>query len=144
MNQIWGHLRGREGMAAAGALVVAISLFLPWYGYSFLGYSVSIDGFHSYGLLSALGVVVMAFTLVAGARRSQLPGWAGIGRRSYLASGILMLAGSVLFLVAYHRSYSSGSVLFTYGPQPGVYLAILGSALALFGIARAGRRGTAS
>ncbi len=143
MKEIWERFSVHERIAAGGAVVVAISLFLPWYGYSFLGYSASIDGFHSYGLLAALGVVVLVFGLVAEARGVKLPARAAIGRRSNLAGGILMVVGSLLFLLAYHQSSSSSTVLFSYGPETGVYLAILGSVLALFGVVSAGRSGAA-
>jgi hypothetical protein len=123
MAQRWAALGTMGRVAAILTAVVLIALLMPWYGVSIGSYSISVDGFHSFGLLTALGVV----SVVAGIVRNDAS-WA---RSARLVGTILETAGAALFLASYHTAYSTNVLSVSFGPQIGVYLALAAGAAGL-------------
>ncbi|ACU53022.1 hypothetical protein Afer_0047 [Acidimicrobium ferrooxidans DSM 10331] len=118
VGQRWAALGTSGRIVTVVSVIVLIALFLPWYGVSIGSLSVSVDGLHSYGLLTALGVVVVAVGVGANAP------WV---RGARLAGVVLEAVGAVAFLAAYHAAGSTSALSVSFGPEIGVYLALLAS-----------------
>jgi len=121
-----------ERLASGGRLLtvlevaVAVSLFLPWHRYAILGIRGTTDGFHSWGLVTALGVVVTVWALTADdrPRRVAPPTMRIVGTA-------LEFLGAALYLAIGPGSYHSDKVQAAYGPSYGAVVAFL-AALAAF------------
>ena len=81
----WGDLRSAERIAAAGALIAAGSLLLPWYGIElelFGGFSQSgLEAFnfgHAALLVTALGALAVVWACAAGHRPPRPLGEGGL------------------------------------------------------------------
>lgn len=118
VGQRWAALGTSGRIVTVVSAVVLVALLLPWYGVSVGSLSVSVDGLHSYGLLSALGVVVVAAGVVA-----QAP-WV---RSARLVGVVFEAVGAVAFLAAYHAAGSTSALSVSFGPEIGVYVALLAS-----------------
>jgi len=116
----------RSDQAVGGAsLVVLISLFLPWFGFSSLGASVSVSGTTAHGYLL---LVVITALLIAGYLLLR-SGWGEFPFPLPVAHEALLLAGTgvqfVLVLAAFLDVLSPGL-----GWDIGAYLAVAAAALA--------------
>lgn len=105
-------------------ILVFIALLMPWYSVSLLGFSASVNGFHRWGWLTFLGLVVAAVATTTLARAGRSPNWAAERERRVLRApliaGILETIGAIAFLVDVESS-SDGLG----GPSAGLYLALL-------------------
>ena len=103
-------------------LVAFIGMLLPWYSASAFGYSVSVNGFHRWGWLSFVAMLVAAAATavmlgagrVATGRKRQL-------RMVALVAGILEVLGAVAFWV--DASGSTGGV--SGSPSVGLFLTLI-------------------
>ena len=80
------------------SVVVLITVFLPWWSVSYLGFSASTNGFHSGGILTflaALAGIALAFLDIPNARYRVL----AVG-----GVGILALLGVIIAFTAYGGS----------------------------------------
>jgi hypothetical protein len=105
-------------------LVVFVALLLPWYSVTVLGFSASVNGFHSWGWLTFLGLLVAVASTVTLARAGQgTSGSAGHERQEpllVLTAGLAETIGAIGFLVDIETS--SGGLG---SPSAGLYLALL-------------------
>ncbi len=131
MEHWWRHLSRTLQLVAGASAVVVVGLFLPWYGIDVGALSVSVDGFHSYGLLSVLGVLAAALSVL----RSSAS-WSG---RLAVGGLVLEALGAALFLLAYHGGASVSAISVSFGPQVGVYLTLLASLVGLGAVTASGR-----
>jgi hypothetical protein len=116
----------RADQAAGGAsLVVLISLFLPWFGFSTLGASISVSGTSAHGYLV---LVVITALLIAGYLLLR-SGWGEFPFPLPVAHETLLLAGtSVQFLLVLTGFLDVP--LAGLGWETGAYLAVISAALA--------------
>jgi hypothetical protein len=116
----------RADQAVGGAsLVVLISLFLPWFGFSALGASISVSGTSAHGYLV---LVVITALLIAGYLLLR-SGWGEFPFPLPIAHETLLLAGTsvqfLLVLVGFLDVPLAGL-----GWEIGAYLAVIAAALA--------------
>ncbi|WP_298338914.1 hypothetical protein [Ferrimicrobium sp.] len=140
MRVIWERLRTEDRVLSVCVVAIAITLFLPWHTYAILSITGTTDGFHSWGFLTALGVLLLAFVLTSDGEfftrhtpRISLGSWRVIG-------AALMFGGAALYLTIGPGSYHSTEVPVAYGPSYGVYLAFLIGLAALLLTFRQGRK----
>jgi hypothetical protein len=117
----------RSDQAGGGAsLVVLISLFLPWFGFSTLGASISISGTTAHGYLV---LVVITALLIAGYLLLR-SGWGEFPFPLPVAHETLLLAGTgvqfLLVLAGFLDVPLAGL-----GWEVGAYLAVAAAALAV-------------
>lgn len=117
MKARWVALGATGRIVAIASVFVLVALLLPWYGVSIGSFSVSVDGLHSFGLMSVLGILVVAAGVVGAQER-----WA---RTARMAGVVLQAAGAAAFLAAYHGAGSTQVLGVSFGPEIGVYLALL-------------------
>ena len=119
----------RLDWVVVGASALAfICLFLPWYGYSDLGYGASVSGWSTgYGWLGGLLIVASGVYLLLQRSQADLS-------RVKLGPATVVLGAAVVgtFLVILRWiSLPSGHVgvdgvnLFNYGPEVGIYLTLI-------------------
>jgi hypothetical protein len=90
------HRLGRTELVVGGAsLVVLISLFLPWYGFSVLGANYSVNGVTSHGYL----YIVLLLTLAILAYLMLRAGWDQSPLALPIAHGPLLLIGTAIQLL---------------------------------------------
>ena len=140
MRDIWARLRSEDRVLSVCTVAIAITLFLPWHSYSILSVQGTTDGFHSWGFLTALGVLLLAFVLTSDGQffvrhtpKVALETWRVIG-------ALAMFAGAALYLTIGPGSYHSTKVPVNYGPAFGVYIAFLVGLAALLLTFRQGRK----
>ncbi len=140
LKTIWDRLRSEDRVLSLCTIAIAISLFLPWHTYAILSIKGTTDGFHSWGLLTAFGVLLMAFVLTSEGRvfarytpKISLAAWRVIG-------ALVMFAGAALYLTIGPGSYHSSEVPVNYGPAFGAYAAFLIGLAALLLTFRQGRK----
>ncbi len=77
-----------DWITGIGTLILLVSLFLPWFGISVLGFSAEADGLTAHGYLYLVLVVCLAITgyLVAAASVAELPGFPLTHRQRLLAA----------------------------------------------------------
>lgn len=126
MRGIFERLGRRELLLTVLQVVVVVSLFLPWHSYSILGLQGSSDGFHGWGLLSALGVLVTVWAMTAPERTRRIP-----LQRARNVGTALEFLGAALFLAIGPGAYHSDKVRAAFGPSYGVVVTFL-AALASF------------
>ncbi|UGS37970.1 hypothetical protein [Capillimicrobium parvum] len=137
IGRAWRALAGEQRLAAVAALLLLLTLFLPWYGKSFYDPAKkayaddSLTGFGSADFVMAsvvlvgLGVLAMLFARGEG-RGFHLPGGDGL---------ITMIAGGwAAFLIFYrvldHPDVSGPGA--TIGIQWGIFVAFLAAALLVY------------
>lgn len=140
MKIIWERLRAEDRVLSVGVLAVAVTLFLPWHSFAILSISGTTDGFNSWGYVTVLGVLLLAFVLTSDeaffARHTpkiSLATWRVVGAG-------LMFAGAALYLTIGPGSYKSTEVPAAYGPSYGVYLAFMIALASLLLTFRQGRK----
>ena len=135
------RLSRSDQAVGSASLVVLISLFLPWFGFSTLGASISISGTTAHGYLV---LVVIAALLIAGYLLLR-SGWGEFPFPLPVAHGTLLLAGTgvqfLLVLAGFLDVPLAGL-----GWESGAYLAVAAAVLAMLPAvlpalrARSGRR----
>jgi hypothetical protein len=137
---IWKRLRAEDRILSVSVVAVAITLFLPWHTFAILNISGTTDGFNSWGYLTVLGVLLLAFVLTSDeaffARHTPK---VSMGAWRVVGAG-LMFAGAALYLTIGPGSYHSTEVPAAYGPSYGVYLTFLIALAALLLTFRQGRK----
>jgi hypothetical protein len=115
------------GVVGAGAIAL-ISLFLPWYGASVLGYSSSVSGFGtSYGWLG--GLLIVAAGVVLFLRRgsqvdmSKLPAGPAVIVLAASALGTLIVV--IRWATLPSGSGGFGGVTYSYGPRVGLIITLV-------------------
>jgi hypothetical protein len=130
----WKKLSTTDRVIAITALIALITLFLPWYGWSGDGYSVSVGAFSSgYGWLGALLVILAGVYLVMLRSGSNMP------KTSY-GPGVIVLGasliGTIIVILRWatlpRGSYGAAGVGFHYGPGIGLILALIASIVQAF------------
>jgi len=130
------RLTGPVGLFAASTTVVGVALFMPWYS---MKSSVSFlypaeNGWTSWGFLAVFGVItgVVGLMSVEPDEATGPPRLPVSAATVFLIAAGMQLAGPVLFYVFNHHVYpfptagpTNGSLL-AFGPQFGIYVAILG------------------
>lgn len=120
MRAIFERLGSEGRLLTVLEVAVALSLFLPWHHYAILGLRGTTDGFHSWGLVTALGVVVTVWALTAEDRPRRVT----LRTVRMVGTGLEFL-GAALYLVIGPGSYHSDKVQATYGPSYGAVVAFL-------------------
>ncbi len=130
-----------DWLVVGGGLIALIALFLPWYGWSVVGYgSDSTSGFGtSYGWLGALLMVGAGVYLLLQRAGSDLS-------KVKLHPAFVVMGAAVLGLVIViirwislpRASYAGGAI--TEGARAGIYIAILAGAVQTFGAVTLFRR----
>lgn len=126
MRAIYDRLGSGGLLLTVVEVVIAVSLFLPWHRYAILGLRGTTDGFHSWGLVTALGVVVTVWALTAEERARRIT----LQTVRYVGTALEFL-GAALFLAIGPGSYHSDKVQAAYGPSYGAVVAFI-AALAAF------------
>ncbi|WP_276944142.1 hypothetical protein [Ferrimicrobium acidiphilum] len=140
MKIIWERLRAEDRILSATVVAVAVTLFLPWHSFAILSVAGTTDGFHSWGFLTVLGVLLLAFVLTSDESFfTRHTPKVSIGAWRVVGAG-LMFAGAALYLTVGPGSYHSTEVAAAYGPSYGVYLTFLIALAALLLTFRQGRR----
>jgi hypothetical protein len=117
-----------EKLIAAGGVLMLIASFLPWYRVSFLGFSVSANGWEAPGALWSILAVVVGVALAAAVllpkfANVNLPDLGGVTwGQAFLGGGIAAAVFVVLKLVNESSSMSFG-----------FYLGIIAAALLVAG-----------
>lgn len=103
-------------------LLVFISMFLPWYSATVYGISVSIDGYHRWGWVTFVGMLIAA-TAAAVTLGVNAPSRAMRGRlplQLAMVGGLVEVLGAVAFLIDISSSANDiGS------PSVGLFLALI-------------------
>ena len=127
MKVDWKKLDLADRVVAITAAVTIISMFLPWYGASILGFSASVDGFGSgYGWFGALLIVAAGAYLVLLRSGNAVP-------RTSMGPGTIVLGlsaiGALLVVVRWISLPSGGGGIsgepYSYGPRIGLYLTLV-------------------
>ena len=126
MRVDWKTLDQLDRVVAITSAVTVISMFLPWYGASILGFSASVDGFGSgYGLIGALLIVAAGAYLVIVRSGNAVPSSIGPGVTVLGLSAI----GALLVVIRWISLPSGGGGIsgepFSYGPRVGLYLTLV-------------------
>lgn len=135
LARAWGRLAGEQRLAVMAALVLLLTLFLPWYqtsvaqGSRFISHTL--NGFGSADFVMA-SVVLVAFG-VLGMQLAR-----GEGRGFHLPGGdglVTMVAGGWVALLIFYRVIDHPNVSgpgATIGVQWGVFVAFLAAALLVY------------
>ncbi len=136
MRVDWTKLSTLDRVVAVAAGVTLVSLFLPWYGISEFGASVSTSGFSTgYGWLGAILVIAAGVYLVllrSGQTVPRLP----VGPAfAVLGASILGTALIVIRWAALPRGSvgMGGTTILSYGPRIGMMLALLAGVVQVIG-----------
>jgi hypothetical protein len=111
------ELSTSEKLIAAGGIVMLIASFLPWYRVSFLGFSVSANGWESPGAIWSILAVIVSVALVLSVVLPKfgnvtLPDLGGVTwGQAFLAGGIAVAVFLVLKLVNHSSDLSFGFFL---------------------------------
>ena len=136
---------GLDWTVLVTAGIALISLFLPWYGVSVLGFNASVSGWSTgYGWLAALALVAAGVYLGLAKGGDALK---NVSVPPALIVLILASVGTVLILIRW-ATLPSGSITsaggsFSYGPRFGIFLALIaglvqaGVSIAMYRTARA-------
>jgi hypothetical protein len=123
----WKKLNTADRVIAITALVALICLFLPWYGWSGNGYSVSVGAFSSgYGWLGAVLIIAAGVYLTMLRSGSNMP-------KTAYGPGVLVLGASVIgavivilrWITLPRGSYGGSGLSFHYGPSFGLILTLI-------------------
>ena len=127
MRVDWKKLDQLDRVVAVTSAVTVISMFLPWYGASVLGFSASVNGFGSgYGWIGALLIVAAGAYLVMLRSGGSMP-------RTTMGPGVIVLGlsaiGALLVVVRWISLPSGGGGMsgepYSYGPRIGIYLTLI-------------------
>jgi hypothetical protein len=114
------------------AAVAFISLFLPWYSGSVLGYSFSVSGWSTqYGWLGAILVIAAGVYLVldrSGVKVVSINGSPALTEIAASGLGALIIIIRIVTLPG--GSAGAGLYSFSYGPSVGIILALLAGIVA--------------
>ena len=123
----WKKLDQLDRVVAVTSVVALISMFLPWYGASILGFSSSVSGFGSgYGWIGALLIIAAGLYLVMLRSGSSMP-------KTNMGPGVIVLGlsgvGALLVVIRWLSLPSGGGGVagdsYSYGPRIGMYLTLL-------------------
>ncbi len=123
----WKKLDQLDRVVAVTSVVALISMFLPWYGASILGFSSSVSGFGSgYGWIGALLIVAAGLYLVMLRSGSSMP-------KTNMGPGVIVLGlsgfGAFLVVIRWLALPSGGGGVsgeaYSYGPRIGIYLTLI-------------------
>ncbi len=123
----WKKLDPLDRVVAVTSVVALISMFLPWYGASILGFSSSVSGFGSgYGWIGALLIIAAGLYLVMLRSGSSMP-------KTNMGPGVIVLGlsgvGALLVVIRWLSLPSGGGGVagdsYSYGPRIGMYLTLL-------------------
>ncbi len=119
------RLSRADQAAGSASLIVLISLFLPWFGFSALGTSISVSGTSAHGYL----VLVVITALLIDGYLLLRSGWGEFPFPLPIAHQTLLLAGTsvqfLLVLIGFLDVPLAGL-----GWEIGAYLAVIAAALA--------------
>ncbi len=119
----WKQIHGVDRIVAGAGLIALISMFLPWYGASAGPYSASVSGFSSgWGWLGALAIVG-AGAYVVGAAAGRRVRVGSLGPAATVAG--LSVVGTVIVILRWLTMPSGGIAGYSYGPEFGIYLALI-------------------
>jgi hypothetical protein len=132
----------RLDWAVVGAAGLSfISLFLPWYGASYGGFSFSVSGWStSYGWLGGLLIIAAGVYLAmqrSDVNLSRVPVTPAVAVLGAAALGTLIVVLRWITLPSGHAGVG-GLTVYSYGPRVGIFLTIIaglvqvGAALPLF------------
>ncbi len=123
----WKKLDQLDRVVAVTSAVALVSMFLPWYGVSVLGFSSSVSGFGSgYGWIGALLIIAGGLYLVMLRSGTSMP-------QTNMGPGVIVLGlsgiGALLVVIRWLALPSgSGGVTgdaYSYGPRIGMYLTLI-------------------
>ena len=118
-----------DRVLVGSAALALISLFLPWWGASAGGFSVSVSGFStSYGWLGALLIVAAGVYLVL--HRSEVD----LSKMPLTPSLVVLGAaglGTLIVILRWLTLPSSHSRFGSYGPMAGIYIAVIAGVAAV-------------
>jgi len=116
----------------AGSLVLAlISMFLPWYGWSYGAYGATTSGFHNFGLLYFLFWLITAafWSIRAFDLPVELPGLPLVDWQLYIIGGFVMLCSGLLYYVNVPSgSITAGVASVHWGVSFGWWIALIAAA----------------
>ncbi len=127
MKISWSKLDSLDRVVVVTSVIALVSMFLPWYGGSVLGFSASVNGFGSgYGWFGSLLIVLAGGYLAMVRSGSPMPTMA-------MGPGVLVLGlsaiGTLLVIIRWVTLPSGGGGVagagFSYGPRIGIYLALI-------------------
>ena len=122
----WKKLDQLDRVVAITSAVALISMFLPWYGASVLGFSASVNGFGSgYGWIGALLILAAGIYLVLLRSGTSMPS-------TTMGPGVIVLGlssiGALLVVIRWISLPSGGGGIsgeaYSYGPRIGLYLTL--------------------
>jgi hypothetical protein len=135
MNQDFlGSMTNGEKLIAGGSLVLLVGLFLPWYGVDAGLYSASVNGFHSWGLLTflALLVVVALWVIRSFLNDSvKLPEMSVSDALIYMIAGGVEVLGCIIFWLSYSTDVSIPG--FSAGVRFGLFVSLIGAIATVVG-----------
>jgi len=111
-----------DQIVGAASLIVLVSLFLPWFGFSEFGANISVSGTTAHGYL----VIVVITALLTAGYLLLRTGWAGFPVTLPVAHEALLLAGTGLQFLLVLIGFL-GVPLAGLGREVGAYLALLAS-----------------
>ena len=123
----WKKLDSLDRVVAITAAVTVVSMFLPWYGVSVLGFSSSVSGFGSgYGWIGALLIIAAGLYLVMLRSGSTMP-------QTSAGPGVIVLGlsavGALLVVIRWLALPSGGGGVsgdgYNYGPRIGIYFTLI-------------------
>jgi hypothetical protein len=130
----WKKLDPLDRVVAITSAVTVVSMFLPWYGVSILGFNSSVSGFGSgYGWIGALLIIAAGLYLVmlrSGATMPQTSAGPGVVVLGLSAIGALFVAIRWLSLPSGGGGISGEA--YNYGPRIGIYLTLLAGIIQAF------------
>lgn len=133
----FSKLKKMEQIVGVGAVVAVVSGFLPWYSWNvsagYLGnYGGSVNGLNGYGWLSFIAAVLVLLMVVLPLLKVELPKLGIENKVVYMILGAVT-AGVPVLAMLNSSSFSVSSEWGSAGPSFGLFGAIAGGALILFG-----------
>jgi hypothetical protein len=137
----FSKLKKMEQIVGIGAVLAVVSAFLPWYSWKvtagiYGSYGGSVNGLNGYGWLSFMAALVAVAMIVLPLLKVELP---KLGVEDKVVFGVLGGVTAGVPVLAMLNTSSFG-VLGSGGPSFGLFGAIAGGAIMLFGAFMDGKK----
>jgi hypothetical protein len=116
------RLTGSNQVIAVAAVVLLVSLFMPWFGVGYTGITISVDGlWHGYMYITLFSALAILVYLIAGLGLDALPFRLPSGAGEFALAGV---AAVNLLLVIISFASRPGLTTWQYGAYVGLVAAI--------------------